>query len=125
MSEHGKKEKNQLDIFGRFKKIEGWEKAVFVAVVVAIVTGASAFTYQNVSLPKDNRRMDAIQQDVQVIKLYIANDAIDKALDKKDIQITKENVIYLKQEIKENFNEIKALLNQSYRLNKRIDENTK
>ena len=124
MSVNEKKEK-QLDIFGWFKKIEGWEKAVFVAVVIAIVTGASAFTYQNISLPKDNRRMDEIQEDVKQIKVYITNDAIDKALDKKSIEVTKENVIDLKNDMRDGFKEIKELLKENYKLNKRIDENTK
>jgi hypothetical protein len=114
----------QLSIIDWFKKIEGWQKTVFVSIVLSVITGITAFTYQHVSLPADNRRMNVLSDDVKQIKVYIANDAIEKAVEKADIQYTKERVDELKQEMRDNFKEIKDLLNMSYRLNKKIENNT-
>ncbi len=104
-----------------FGLITGWQKGVFAAVVISFVLGAFAFTYQNVSLPKDNRRMDLIQKDVQEIKQYIGIDAIDKAVTKSDIVVTKENVKDIKGDIKDLQTDIKALIG----LVKQVNNNTK
>lgn len=119
------KKTKQFNVIDWFKKIEGWQKILFASIILPTVTAVFAFTYQNAKLPADNKRMDAIQKDVEEIKVYIANDAVEKAVEKHDIQITKEKLIELKQDMKDNFDEIKNLLNLSYRLNKKIDENTK
>lgn len=104
-----------------FGLITGWQKGVFAAVVVSFVLGAFAFTYQNVSLPKDNRRMDLMQKDITEIKQYIGSDAIDKAVEKADILVTKENVKDIKIDIYELRSDIKALIG----LVKQVNNNTK
>ncbi len=104
-----------------FGVITGWQKGVFAAIVVSFVLGAFAFTYQNVSLPKDSRRMDLIQQDVKEIKQYIGIDAVDKAITKSDIVVTKDNVKDIKIDINELRSDIKALIG----LVKQVNNNTK
>lgn len=104
-----------------FGLITGWQKGVFAAIVVSFILGAFAFTYQNVSFPKDNKRIDLIQQDVKEIKQYIGIDAVDKAITKSDIVVTKENVKELKVDIYELRTDIKALIG----LVKQVNNNTK
>ena len=113
--------KTDRNIFVELAVVIFQQKAVTATVIGAIILGMSAFTYNNISLPKDSKRIDLIQRDVQEIKQYIGIDAVDKAITKTDIVVTKENVKEIKADINELKSDIKSLLG----LVKKVNENTK
>lgn len=106
------KEKSFLD------KMSKTEKGLLITGILSVFSWMGMFAYQNFSFPKDDKRIDLIQE-------YIDNDKSEKAVMKNDMGTMKESIKEIKSDMKEGFKALGDKMDENNRIVKVVRENTK
>ena len=111
--------------FGLILKNQKVLSGVVISLGVAALLGIVGFTYKTATLPAQEKQIIEIKKDVEKVVQYQANDVVDKAIQKLEVNNLKISVGELKEEMKANFLEIKTMLRANTGIVKQIDKNTK
>ncbi len=110
--------------FEWFKKINSTEKWI-LTVVLSGFTYLGIFAYNNVSLPKDDKRIEDIQNHIELIEDKLNATAIEKAVMRNNILLMKEDIKEVKNDMKEGFRDLGNKMDENNRIVKVVRENTK
>ncbi len=106
----GKSERRVNAWFGVFV---GWQKTLFGTILGASFLGLTAFVYTNAGNPKDNKRMDVIQQDAKETKETVNTLVVDVAVIKSAQNDSKISIKEFKDDVKSDLKELKEMMRRS------------
>jgi len=108
------KEKSLFDWLKNIRNLDGW----ILGAVLAILGTLGAFAVDNYSLPRDNSRIESIED-------YIRKDEVEKAVMQNNIVIMKQSIEKLDSRMQEGFNSLSDKMDENNKIVKIVRENTK
>lgn len=117
-------ELSEKSLFDWLREIKNWEKLIFSLIIVALST-LTAFTYNNLSLPKDDARLEILEKYKEEDKAYKAKCETQKALMGADVERVKRDLTDIKLDMKDGFKALSDKMDENNRIVRIVKENTK
>lgn len=74
---------------------------VLISIIVAGIIAGVGFGFNNASLPKQEKQINATREDINEIKNYLNADRVEKEGMKRDIKFTQQTLNEFREDVKE------------------------
>jgi hypothetical protein len=109
-----KKEKSIIDRLKQIRNGEGW----ILGIIITAFSGLGVFAVNNYSLPRDNERIESLEE-------YMKTDRSEKAVMRSDVDRFKQDLKEIKGDMKEGFKALSDKMDENNRIVRIVKENTK